>query len=261
MKHVLAAVDHVPGEHRRREAVDATRRVLPRRGALVDDAQPPLGAVVEPDAPVEELALHDAPGRDFHGAAHVLHPPLAGDLDVRGSLPGLDLAHVGDLLPTPLPLLGLPQQVAGRVQLSVLQAEADHLLRVRVGGHEMAGRPEDIREQFPGNLQERALHRRQHVQEVSADKLADFLKHQRVLGQDVVLEGSNTVLLRQAWLLQLRRDVVLVQRLDVKLLCQHQEVEGLLWGEVGLKAPEIHEAHHAAHHLVLVVQLDCVMIA
>mmetsp|Transcript_54778 Transcript_54778/g.138369 ORF Transcript_54778/g.138369 Transcript_54778/m.138369 type:complete len:290 (-) Transcript_54778:268-1137(-) len=251
---VLPAVDHPPGKHRRREAVDAPRRVVFGRRTLVDNPQLALGAVVQAYAPVEEVAQHHPRGGALHGVAHAVDGPLGALLD--GLLLGRRAQHRG-LLATPVPLLCVAEQVARGLDLRVLEAEADHLLDVCVSPDVMASGAQHHCQVGPRDRQELVLLGLQHLQEVVAHELADAHHDRRVLLERRVLQDFDTVVLihpRQDEVRELRR----VEGLNPELLRELQHVEPVTRPEFVVVEPaEVHEAHQRGDGLVVALELDC----
>mmetsp|Transcript_105868 Transcript_105868/g.299230 ORF Transcript_105868/g.299230 Transcript_105868/m.299230 type:complete len:265 (+) Transcript_105868:362-1156(+) len=246
---ILAPVEHSPSKHGGREAVDAARRVLPRRCALVDDAQLALGSVIQADAPLEKIA-NDYPCRR---ALHRGPDPLDAPLVTLAKVLLRCTAQDAGLFAAPVPLLRLPQEVARRLHLRVLEAEHDDPLRVGVRAHVVARRPQDLSEVLPRDAQQVVMHRGQHLEEVVADELADAGLQQRVPRQALVLHHGDAVLRRQSrqdeWL-----DVRRIQRLDPKLLRQPQHVKAIIGSKAVIGNPsKVHEADKCVHDLELVV--------
>mmetsp|Transcript_4885 Transcript_4885/g.11460 ORF Transcript_4885/g.11460 Transcript_4885/m.11460 type:complete len:300 (-) Transcript_4885:409-1308(-) len=192
---ILAPVQDPPSKHGCREAIDAAWLILSGGCTLVHDAQLALGAVIQPNAPLEEAAQNNPRWGSIHGAAHMADAPL----NAFGRLLLWSVAKDAGLVAAPVPLLGLPEQVTRRFHLRMLQAEDHNSLGVSIGGHVMASVLQDLCQILSGDAHQLVLQIDQHLQQMIPHILAHQTHEKWVPWQSLVLHDVHAVLWCQAW--------------------------------------------------------------
>mmetsp|Transcript_125480 Transcript_125480/g.360682 ORF Transcript_125480/g.360682 Transcript_125480/m.360682 type:complete len:391 (-) Transcript_125480:50-1222(-) len=253
VEHILAAEDDPPSEHRSGKAVDGPRGVVAGRGTLVHDAQFAFSTIVQADAPIEEVAQHQASGGAFHSGTDVGNAPFRA---LFHCIRMWRRAQQRSISAAPIPLLRVTEEVARRLKLRMAQTELHNAFRVLVRPNMVACSPHHRRQVVPRDRQELLFHRGSHGQEIVADEIADALLDKRVLRQGRVLKRVEAILWRQPrqdkW-----REFVLVQRFDGQLLAQLEHLEAVVRPE-GLvrQAAEVHETDQRRCGFVVPVELD-----
>mmetsp|Transcript_64946 Transcript_64946/g.79495 ORF Transcript_64946/g.79495 Transcript_64946/m.79495 type:complete len:296 (+) Transcript_64946:87-974(+) len=245
---------HLPCKHGSWEAINAQIRLVGLCD-FVDQSQFALGAVVQADLPIEVFAHNNLGWRGVHGLLHPVDDPVVDEV-LRGVL---CRTHLGKSVTTPFPGFRFPEQVAGRVHLSVTEAVLHQDVRILSGFYSVNGILKHLGSKLVGHLQQIVPVTLGHGQKVLARKLARRILNFGILLQDVVLQHVHTVFLIQSVHDQ-RLHVFGINCLHLNGFRQTQQVQRIQRGQlIPGQITKIQKAHQAVNHLVLVIQLHAVV--